>query len=189
MKRHGVVKLFSSYLNEDDLAVFAGKDICGDAYLYDRQGNFYMDEESGIGIPMAFGMSMGTEKRVFVFCEDYYFLKNLSTAMHIGVSRCKNIFLIILVSGEYQYSGANPTIFNEISSVKALMFNAGFMINDYTKHFSTVQSSKGIKQILAYIQSPLFAVININLGKSNKMCDVGLTMVEQRKRLTNYLAS
>ena len=188
MKRHGVIKLFSGYLNEDDLAVFAGGDICRDAYAYDRKGNFYIDEESGIGIAMALGISMGTDKRVFIFCEDYYFLKEIAASIHIGVSRCKNIFLIVLVSGEYQYSGSNPTIFNEIGSVKALMFNSGFMINDYTKHFNTIQSSRGIKQVLTYMQSPLFAVININLGKSNKMRDVDLTMIEQCKRLTSYLA-
>lgn len=189
MKRQSVVKLFSSYLKENDLAIFAGNNICKEAYLYDRKGNFYVEDETGIGLPLALGMAMCTDKRVFIFCDDYYFLKELSASVHIALSKCKNIFLVVLVSGEYQHTGHNPTIFNEINAVKTIMFGAGFLINDYTKHFSSVQSAKEIKNILKNLYGPLFTVINVDLGENRKVNEIDLTKLQQTERLTSFLST
>jgi len=187
MKRRTVVRLFLSYLNQTDIAIFVGTEICKEAYLYDRKRNIYIEEESGIGIAIATGLAMCTDKLVYVFCEDYYFLKEMAASVHMALSGCKNVYLVVLVSGEYQSSGHNSTIFNNINAPKSMMFNAGFLINDYTSHFKDVHGSKEIRHMLTYLKGPLFATINIDLGKDNKMDAVGITIEEQRNRLKEYL--
>jgi hypothetical protein len=189
MKRQSIVKLFSGYLKNNDLAIFAGNNICREAYLYDRPGNFYVEDETGIGISLALGMAMCTDKRVFIFCDDYYFLKRLGSSIHIALSKCRNIFLVVLASGEYQYSGHNPTIFNEINAVKTMMFGAGFIINDYTKHFNDVHRDKIVKNMLNNLYGPLFVVIYVDLGENKKAGKVDLTVVEKVKRLTTFLST
>lgn len=188
MKRQTVIKLFSSYLKDNDLAVFAGNNICREAFLCDREGNFYIEDETGIGLSMALGIAMCTEKRVFIFCDDYYFLKELGSSVHMALSKCKNIFLVVLASGEYQYSGHNPTIFNEINAVKTIMFGAGFVTNDYTVYFSNVHRAKEVKNILNNLYGPLFIVINIDLGENKKAGEIDLAKLQQVKRLTNFLS-
>ena len=188
MKRQQVIKLFTSYLEKDDLVIFAGNNICKEGYLYDRPGNFYFEDETGMGLSLALGIVMCTDKRVFIFCDDYYFLKDLSSSVHIALSGCRNIFLVVLTSGEYQYSGHNPTIFKEINSVKSVMFGAGFLINDYTKYFKDVYSSKVVKGYLNNLYGPLFVVIYIDLGENKKVGEIKLTIEERLKRLTKFLS-
>jgi len=188
MKRQTVIKLFSSYLNDNDLAIFAGNNICKEAFLYDRKGNFYVEDETGIGLSLALGMAMCTDKKVFIFCDDYYFLKEFSASVHIALSKCKNIYLVVLVSGEYQHSGRNPTIFNSITAYKTMLFGAGFITNDYTAHFGNVQRSKEIKNILSNLYGPIFISIHIDLGENKKAGEVGLTTEEKVERLTVFLS-
>lgn len=188
MKRQSIIKLFTSYLNDNDLAIFAGNNICKEAFLHDRKGNFYIEDEIGIGISLALGIAMCTDKRVFIFCDDFYFLKELSASMQIALSKCKNIFLVILVSGEYQHTGRNPTIFNEIAAPKTVLFGMGFLINDYTKHFSSIQTSKSVKSILKNLYGPVAILIYVNLGENKKVDKIGLTVMERMKRLTEFLS-
>lgn len=188
MKRQTIIKLFSSYLKENDLAIFAGNNICREAFFNDREGNFYIEDETGIGLSLALGIAMCADKRVFIFCDDYYLLKELSASVHIALSKCKNIFLVVLVSGEYQYSGHNPTIFNEINTPKSMMFGMGFITNDYTKHFSNAQRAKEVKNILKNLYGPLFIVIYVDLGENKKAGEIGLTIMERVERLTGFLS-
>lgn len=187
MKRQGIIKLFSSYLKENDLTVFAGNNICKEAYLYDRKGNFYVEDEIGMGLSLALGIAMCTDKRVFIFCDDYYFLKELGSSIHIALSKCRNIFLVVLASGEYQYSGHNPTIFNEINAIKTMMFGAGFIINDYTKHFDDVHRAKVVKSMLNNLYGPLFIIVYVDLGENKKAGEITLTNIEKTERLTEFL--
>ena len=189
MRRQKIIKLFTSYLKDNDLAIFAGNNICKEANLYDRKGNFYFEDETGIGLSLALGIAMCTKKRVFIFCDDYYFLKELSASVHMAVSRCKNIFLVVLVSGEYQHTGHNPTIFDEINAPKTVMFGAGFLINDYTKHFNNVQSSKEVKGILKNLYGPVVIMINVDLGENKKAGEIDLTKLQQVERLGVFLST
>ena len=188
MKRYNVIKLFSSYLKENDLAIFAGTNIGKEAYLNDREGNFYIEDETGVGISLALGIALNTDKRVFLFCDDYYFIKDLSAVLHVSLSKRTNLFLVVLNSGEYQYSGHNPTIFRSIIAFKGLMFNAGFLVNDYTRHFSNVQSSKGAKNLLENLHGPVFIVIDIDLGENKNIDKIDLTTEEKLERLTSFLS-
>lgn len=190
MKRQSIIRLFTSYLTENDLAIFAGNNICKEANLYDREGNFYIEDETGIGLSLALGIAMCTDKRVFIFCDDYYFLKELSAVIHMSLSKCKNIFLVILISGEYQHSGGhNPTIFNAINAPKTVLFGAGFLINDYTKHFNEFPSSKSVKSLLTSLYGPVAITIYMDLGENKKAAEVSSTIDERLERLTKFLSS
>lgn len=188
MKRYNVIKLFSSYLKEDDLAIFAGTNICREAYLNDREGNFYIEEETGVGISLALGIALNTDKRVFLFCDDYYFIKDLSVVLHVSLSKRTNLFLVVLNSGEYQYSGHNPTIFRSIITFKGIMYNTGVLVNDYTRHFNNVKSSKGAKNLLKNLHGPVFIVIDIDLGENKNIDKIDLTTEEKLERLTSFLS-
>ena len=188
MKRYNVVKLFSSYLKKDDLIIFAGINICKEAYLNDREGNFYIEDETGIGISLALGVALNTEKRVFLLCDDYYFIKDLSAVLQASLSGCKNLFLVVLNSGEYQYSGHNPTTFRSIPAFKTIMFGAGFLINDYTRHFSSAQRAKGAKNLLENLHGPVFIVVDIDIGENKNINKIDLTTKEKLERLTTFLS-
>ena len=188
MKRQQVIKLFSSYLKNNDLVIFAGGNICKEAYLNDREENFYIEDETGIGLSLALGIAINTDKRVFLFCDDYYFIKDLSAVLQASLSKCKNLFLVVLNSGEYQYSGHNSTIFRSIPAFKTVMFGAGFLVNDYTMHFSNVLSSKGIINLLENLHGPVFIVIDIDIGENKNIDKIDLTIEEKLERLTAFLS-
>lgn len=188
MKRYNVIKLFSSYLKENDLIIFAGTNICKEAYLNDREGNFYIEDETGLGLSLALGIALNTDKRVFLLCDDYYFIKDLSAVLQAALSKCTNLFLVVLNSGEYQYSGHNTTTFRSIPAFKTVMFGAGFLINDYTRHFSNVHSAKGAKNLLKNLHGPVVIVIDIDLGENKNIDKINLTTEERLERLTTFLS-
>lgn len=188
MKRYNVIKLFSSYLKSNDVAIFAGNTICREAYLNDREGNFYIEDETGVGLSLVLGIALNTDKRVFLFCDDYYFIKDLSAVLQASLSKCTNLFLVVLNSGEYQYSGHNLTIFRSIITFKGIMYNAGFLVNDYTRHFSNTQSAKGAKNLLENLHGPVFIIIDIDLGENKNIDKIDLTTEEKLERLTSFLS-
>ena len=120
MKRYTALRILSSCLEDNDVAFFSGTGVCEEAFKYHRPGNFYLNEASSPAA-VATGAANGTNKRVFVFCEDYKFLEDLSTAGQMAVSKCKNIFYVILVSG--QHIPNMPTIFDSLIAPKGMLFN------------------------------------------------------------------
>jgi hypothetical protein len=171
MKRQSVLRIMISCLNTDDIAIFAGEGICHESHEYNRSGSFYIPDKD-YAASFALGIANGTSKRVFIFCEDYYFIRNLSEAAQIAVSKCKNLTYIILRSNMYQEDGFYPTIVSEIGSLKSMMFHMGFLVHHYTSYFKNSNNpSKDIKQIWANITGPMIVFVDIDKGANKKAGD------------------
>lgn len=167
LKRNIVIKKLLSILEDNDVAIFSGKDICEEAFVYDRPGNFYLTDVDGFASSLALGMAFCNNKRIFVFCEDWDFLKEMGVAAQIGVSRLENIFYIILSSGTYQFSGGQPNIFSEITAPKWVFSGLGFITNDFTHYLKNKTTMKELKKYVERIRGPLVVLMKIT-GESDK---------------------
>lgn len=187
MKRYSIIKIFLSCLKDNDIVIFSGNNLSKEAYQFDREGNFYIDSVDEIAQSIALGVAMSTDKRVFLICEDSTFLKDFGCAAQTAVSKCKNIFYVILNSGYYQDEGKQPTIFNEISGIKGVLFNLGFVVHDYTLYFKNKESVAYMKNIINTIRGPLTIIIKIDIGVKNKLDNIKHSKVELKNRLHNFL--
>jgi hypothetical protein len=187
MKRLACLKYILKSLRSSDVALFVGDYMCKEAYQYDKDGFFYLPSVSGIGPSLALGMALGTDQRVFVFVNDDEFLKNFSTAPQIAVSKCKNIFYVIFVSGFYQSHNSVVTIFNELKAPKGIMFNLGFSVFDYTHYFKNKFFVSEVPLLIEGIKGPLALFISVDLGVNKKLVDVPYSGVEMCDRIAGFI--
>lgn len=187
MKRYNVIKIFLSCIEDNDVVIFAGSNLSKEAFQFDREGNFYIEDTDAIALSVTIGIAMSTDKRVFLICEDSTFLKDFGSAAQAAVSKCKNIFYLILNSGYYQDSGKHPTIFNEISGLKGVLFNLGFVVHDYTAYLKNKNSINYMKNIVKTIRGPLVIFINIDVGIKKKINDIKYTKVELKNRICSFI--
>ena len=164
MKRKTAVKTILDCLQDNDIVIFLGAGLCKEAYNYDRDGNLYIKDNSCSGLSIALGIAMNTNKRVFIFCNDSDLLKNISCMLNISISRCKNIFMVILNSGRYQESGGQFTIFDSISTPKNILFSMGFTVFEYTNYLKSKNSLKELKQLIDRSIGPVVSFIKISPG-------------------------
>jgi len=168
IKRKTAVKTIIPCFKDNDILIFLGAGLCKEAYNYDRDGNFYIKEDNSNGLLVALGIAMNTNKRVFVFCNDSDLLKSIGSMLNVAVSECRNIFIIIFSSGKYQESGGQPTIFNNISAPKNILFSMGFLIFDYTQYLKNKSVIKELKQLIERTNGPAAALIKISPGISKE---------------------
>jgi hypothetical protein len=169
MKRFTGVRILTQALSESDLAIFIGKGICREAQPYvPHKFNLFMSDDTNYLISFALGIAMCTDKRVFVFCEDQYFIKNMSEFMQAGVSRCKNFFVVMFVNGVYTSVPATPTIFDSVSSQHGTLYNMGFLVHDYKQHFKNSRNPvKEIRAIWERMRGPLAVLLPTEKGNKN----------------------
>lgn len=164
MKRYSVIRVFSKALSDDDVGIFIGDGICKEAFQYDRQNNFYTNSYDNM-LGFSLGVALGVSDRVFVFCDDSYFIRNVSEAMHIAVSKCNNIYLIVLVSGYYMDIDRFPTIYNSVVAPSSMMFDMGFLTHNYTRHFNKLKNpQKEISSILDKTRGPMVGIVEVDFG-------------------------
>lgn len=168
MKDDIALKHFISYLKENDVIIFAGEGMCNKCRSYEGKGRVFLMDKKGLGLGLALGVAMTTKKRVFLFCEDHYFIRSLSSVSHMAVSKCTNLFVVLFVNNTYSFVGDYPTIFSSLSAPKSMLFYMGFITHDYTKHFRTVAESKGLKRTLPSIKGPLVITIRMESSEVEK---------------------
>ena len=164
MKRKTAVKTILACLKDNDVVIFLGAGLSEESYRYDRDGNFYVTDDSCNGLSIALGIAINTNKRVFIFCNDSDLLKNISCMLNISISRCKNIFIIILKSGKYQESGGQFTIFDSISTPKNILFSMGFTVFEYTNYLKSKSSLSELKQLIDRSIGPVAALVKVSQG-------------------------
>ena len=168
-KRNFVIKRFMSILKDNDVAIFSGKELCEEAFIYDRPGNFYVNDVDGFASSLALGVALCNDKRIFVFCEDWDFLKEMSTTAQIGVSRAENIFYVVLGSGRYTFSGNQPNIFAEITAPKWVFSGLGFITNDFTHYMQNKKTIKELEKYMERIRGPLVILMKIKDDVDKKL--------------------
>lgn len=187
MKRYRVIKEFLSCLKENDIAVFAGEDLSKEAYQCDREGNFYILDSPGIASSIALGIAMNTTKRVFLFIGDGECLMELGVYAQIAVSRCKNIFCVILDNDCYQSAGGFPTIFRSINSMTGVLFNLGFIFQNYTLHFRKRISVPFMKNKIGNLRGPVAILIEVGKGYKKGLKSIPLSKIDIKNRITKFI--
>ena len=163
MKRTIALKTLIASLKDGDMGLFIGDAICNEAKEYDRPGNVYLSSKYDNLISLGLGLAMGTNRRIFMFCEDSYLLRNISEAAHLSVSKCKNVFLVLLISGVYSDFGTYPNIFDNFANPSGIFFNMGLLVHNYTKHFKISKNPvKVIRQTWCNIRGPLTILIRVD---------------------------
>jgi len=187
MKRYGVLKEFIKRLDDDDIAIFTGKDMCKEAFQYDREGNFYITSGQSIAPSLATGMSNGTDKRIFIFSGEGNFLRETGALIQMFVSQKKNLIYVILDNECYQSSGGYPNIFNEISNPKGLFYNIGFILHDFTYYFEGKQFLKKMKQFMDDMIGPLVIMVKTDKGLKRNLDDIPYSETNLKKRIRNFI--
>lgn len=187
MKRYKVVKDFIACLNDNDIAIFAGEELSKEAFQYDRDGNFYVLDSPGLAVPLALGMAMNTDKRIFIFTGDGDFLMELGAYAQTAVSRCKNIFCVILDNDCYQSAGGPPTIFRSLNSVTGVLFNLGLTFFNYTPHFKGRVSIPNMSKKMNNLVGPASILIEVEKGLKKGLENVDISKEELKDRTSRFL--
>ena len=163
MKRYTVIKTFIDFLTEQDVFIFSGKEFCKEAYIYNRKGCIYLDEPLNVSLALAIGMAMNTTKRVFVFIGEGELLKNLSLIAQVGVSKCRNLFIVLFDNFEYQSSGGHPNIFDRYTSKMGFIFSMGVTVLNFTIYFER-KEFKTMKNLMTSFTGPLMMIVSLDAG-------------------------
>jgi len=189
MNKKNIIKQYISFLTKNDIIVFAGKSVCQEASKYSNSNILCLDDDCGYGMSMAIGIAMGTKKRVCFICEDYYLLKDVGAVVHMGVSKLKNLFVIIIIEGYYPFVQNMPTIETSLSNFKGLLFGSGFLINDYSHFFKTQTLSKTVKSWMDVMRGPLALFISPSkVNEIKEYCDeTDYNVIEQIVKLKTII--
>ena len=187
MKRYGILKEFIKRLNDNDIAIFSGKDMCKEAFQYDREGNFYITSGQSIVPSLATGMANGTDKRIFIFSGEGNFLREVGALIQMFVSQQKNLIYVILDNECYQSSGGYSNIFNEMDNPKGLFYNVGFILHDFTYYFEGQRFLKNMKQFMDDMIGPLVIMVKTSKGLKRNLEDIPYSEVELKERIRNFI--
>lgn len=186
MKRFTALRVLVGALNSSDVAVFVGDSLIKEAHPYDREGNLYLPSEDYI-ISLVAGMAMNTKRRVYLFCEEEYFIRNIGELMQAAVSRCKNLYLFLILNGRYTAIDDAPTVFDSVSSKHGILYDMGFLVHNYTKYFEFKNVGREIKSILERTRGPLSVLLNVEKG-DKKLPDVVINHRENMERVINFMS-
>jgi len=156
-----VIQYYDYVLNDDDVVLYLGNNVCNEAGHGNLEGRVYFKDESVDYFSIAIGLATTTTKRIVVMFEDYYLLRYFNTLLQASVSKLNNLFLVLLTTNSYINSINQPTIFNYLKSSKGILFEAGFLIHTYTKFFKNKTMLEGLKNTYNRISGPAIGVIDV----------------------------
>lgn len=162
MNRKKVLSYIDLVFPKEDIIFYLGYLMCSEMLITDREGALFIPNVDVDYIAIALGMAITSKKRVVIVCEDWLLLKYFKSVLQIGASKCTNIVIILLVTGEYTESGGQPTIYNSLRSMQGVFFNLGLLTYDYTKYFKNKNTLKSIINIVVHFNSPVVATIKID---------------------------
>lgn len=167
MTRYRIIKELLKRLDDSDIAIFAGKTLCEEAYVNDRVGNFYIPNTHSIILSFSLGLAMCTDKRVFVFTTDSEFLRDMGSATQMAVSECKNIFYFIFSSGMYRESGKHPNIFKSMAHPQGVLFRMGFVSFVFDSYFRSSERMSELKDVMSTMIGPVSVLLEVDTKKGN----------------------
>lgn len=187
MKRHTILREFIKRLEDDDVAIFTGKEMCKEAFQYDREGNFYITSMHSIAPAFAAGLANDTKKRVFIFSGEGTFLREIGAAIQMFVGQLRNLFYVILNDGCYQSAGGFPNIFNEMNNPKGLFFEVGFLVHDFSYFFKKKGFMKDMTNFMEDIKGPLVIITDVDKGLKRGLKEIDYSEPELMRRLHSFI--
>ena len=162
MDRKKALGYLGSVVNETDALILIGATVCGACSFKESSNVALLLDEQVDYFSIMLGLSMISEKRFFLVCEDRYFLRHFGTILQVAVSKCKNIFIIVMVTEEYSEYDHLPTIYKGIRSMKGVVFNLGILSHDYTAYLKNKSTSKQLSDILKNTIGPVIGLVTIS---------------------------
>ena len=159
MKFKRALKTLIGCIGDQDVALYSGSELCRVAKKFARSQDIML---GGVKSPAAVvaGLANAVEERVVLFCDDDTLLEDLSSFAQMAVTRCRNVFCVVLHSGIRRGSGTY-TLSESVASLKGLLFNMGFVIHNYTPHFETNYGAEEVRLIWTKAQGPLVAFLDV----------------------------
>lgn len=152
------------YIGEELTSLAAGSEVNGVYKVTDNNLDF---------ISVAIGIAMVTDKRVFVVFDDNYLFRYLNKLLQASISRCNNLFFIVLATHNYSHSIKQNNLYNSVSSTKAMIYSMGFLTHVYTRFFKNKQEFKKLKKLFKRSLGPAFGIVEVDNNKKIKLIDNG----------------
>ena len=185
MKRSNVVKnIVKKVVSKDDLLLVYGNTLSKETYTFDENCILYLKEE--IDISFIIGLSMCTNRKVILFCTGIDIIKNLDAFVQIALSKLKNIVCVVL-DGEVDEDINQPSLFREITSVRGVLFNLGFIVHDYS-HLFDKSMLKEVKKAFDRMIGPICVLVKTSKGVDKKLDAVELTVNDNINRFKKIMA-
>lgn len=158
---------FLQELLKDDIVIYVGKDIINIISEETRNafGTLLVEDVELDFISVATGIAANTEKRIVLVCDDNYLLKHYSSLIQATVSRCNNLFFMLIVTKNYTYDMQQTNLFDSVSSVKGSVFALGFLTHIHTRFFKNKVMFKKLKQMYSNFVGPAVGIIEVNNNK------------------------
>jgi len=187
MKRYAIIRRFIERLNDDDIAIFCGEQICKEAFVEDRPGNFYITSGQSIAASLAIGMASGTDKNIYIFSGEGNFLREAGALIQIFASQLRNIFYVLLNDGCYQSAKEYPNIFNNMDNPKGFFYNIGFVLHDFTYFFQGKRFLKDMKAFMDDMVGPLVILVDVDKGLNNNLGAISYSELEAVDRIIDFI--
>jgi len=160
MTRKKVLTGIKELIASTDVVFCIGSSLCKESPIY-NEGTLYVNNDHIDMFAVALGVAMATDKRVIVVAEDAYFLRYFNSILQASVSKCMNLFFIILVTDFYDSKVKQSTITKAFRSVKGMLFNTGMMTHEYSVYFNNKNSVSTLKNIILNTIGPAVGLVNI----------------------------
>jgi hypothetical protein len=187
MKRYSTVKRFLTCINDNDIVIVFGNELCKEVFQNDRSGFFYITDSDSASLAFPVGLAMTTDKRVFVLVGEGTFVRDISSIAQAGVSECSNLFYIVFDNGCYQSSGGQPNIAGSIVNMKGVVFSLGFIAHDFSDSFRSAAHLKDLKSFIRTLKGPMVVEIRVDRGVNKKLKDISLSEVELKDRFIYFI--
>ena len=167
MTRKKILTGIKELITSTDVVFCIGASLCKESPIY-NEGTLYINHDHMDMFAVALGIAMSTDKRVIVVAEDVYFLRYFNSILQASVSKCMNLFFIILVTELYDPTIKQHTIIKALRSVKGILFNTGVMTHEYSVYFNNKNSVSTLKNIILNTIGPAVGLVDIT---SNRIYD------------------
>jgi len=168
MNRKKIMNGINDIILNSDILFCVGKPLVSEAKFHSEQTVFYHPDDSVDVISVAVGVAMSTEKRVIIIMEDCYLLRHINSILQAVVSKCKNLYLFLIVSNVYNTLLIQETIFSVIRDIRSTMFSLGFFTYNHSNYFKSKPEIKKLKEIFKAARGPFITFIELTDSKVYK---------------------
>ena len=162
MRRNATLKNILKFLKHNDVIIVSGSGLINEIPIIDRRMMCF--ERADMALSFSVGMSMVTEKRVFVICEDVDLLKSYNVLLQISASKRQNIFVLVLGCDRYQDFGGQYSILSGIRSLMGSTFSMGLISHNLTKLFDGSSGDIIISDVFNKLRGPMCVFFDVEPG-------------------------
>jgi sulfopyruvate decarboxylase subunit beta len=149
--------------------------------VLDQPSNFYMLGSMGMATPIGLGVSLATQKNVYVLDGDGSLLMNPGTLATLSRVRPVNLTVLAIDNASYGSTGNQPTFTGTCVDLEGVARGMGM------EHTATVSRERELLEVLGRERSgPLFVRV-LALSGNAKVENIPLDRLETRRRFEKFL--